>query len=306
MTVIAICAATFQRPRGLTALLDSLKRLEIPPGVELRTVVVDNDPDASARPIMERASRTWPHADLRYAVEEQRGIPFARNCSIRAAGDFDWAAFIDDDAVADPAWIRHLYETAEAFHAEVVTGAVIPVYEVEPPQWIKAGHFFERTRFPTGTPLHYARTTNALVAARWLAGGSPFNEAMANNGGDDTHLFRRIHLAGGKIVWSDEAIVLETVPKTRLSAQWLIKREYRRGNSRSLCLRDLEDSPVRRAKRLAAAAVHSGAGVGLMALAPVRGRQSLVLGAQRVALSAGLVSGLTGHVYEEYSVVHGS
>ena len=129
---------------------------------------------------------------------------------------------------------------------------------------------------------------------------------MANNGGDDTHLFQRVRLGGGRIIWSDEAVVTETVPETRLNAQWLIRREYRRGNTRSLCLRDLEDSVPRRVKRLAAASAHSTAGLGLIALSPLMGRTALVRGTQRIALAAGLVTGLSGHIYEEYSVIHGA
>lgn len=306
-TRIAICAATLHRPVGLASLLKSLAQLEVPDHVDLITVIVDNDADGSASSVVESARADWPHADLRYGIEAHRGIPFARNRAVSLARDADWVAFIDDDEVADPLWIVELLRVATQSEADVVTGRVVPAFEQEPPSWVINGDFFERRRFATGTRIQFARTSNALVAMKWFGESStPFSEAMANNGGDDTHFFQRVRLGGGRIIWADEAVVIETVPVTRVQQRWLVQREYRRGNTLSLCLRDLEDSPRRRAKRCAAATVHAVSGVGLIASSVVRGRVALVRGTQRVAFSVGLMTGLTGHVYEEYATVHGS
>ena len=139
MTVVAICAATLRRPKGLAALLKSLRAQEVPEGVQIRTVIVDNDPAGSARTLVEEAAADWPHEDLRYRIEERRGIPFARTCGVRTARQFEWAAFIDDDEVAEPGWIRHMLEAARTYNADVVTGAVLPSYDVAPPDWIRRG-----------------------------------------------------------------------------------------------------------------------------------------------------------------------
>jgi succinoglycan biosynthesis protein ExoM len=305
MTRVAVCAATLHRPAGLAALLDSLGALVVPDNVELTVVIVDNDAAASARPVVD-AARERIQASLVYVTEPQRGIPFARNRAVAAAGDVDWIAFVDDDETVDERWLAELLRVAEEYSADVVTGTVLPRFENPPPRWALRGRFFERRRFPTGTAIHFARTSNVLIAARLLRSvDRPFSEAMANNGGDDTHFFQRVRLGGGRIVWADEAVVVETVPASRVRARWLIQREFRRGNTLSLCLRDLEDSPYRRAKRVAAAGVHAGTGLALLVASAVGGRTTLVRGAQRVALGMGLLSGLTGHVYQEYSVVHG-
>lgn len=305
-TRVAVCVATMHRPVGLGALLASLADLEVPPDVLLRVVVVDNDAHGSARAVVEEWREKIP-GDLLFVVEETRGIPYARNRGVSAAVDCDWIAFVDDDEVVDPRWLVELLRVARAYGADIVTGTVLPRFVEPPPTWVTKGRFFERTRRATGTVIPHARTSNALVATRLLTGSpAPFSERLALTGGSDTHFFQRVRLAGARIVWADDAVVTEAVPASRVHPRWLLQREYRRGNTRSLCLRDLEDSPRRRAKRVAAAGVHVATGVGIVMSSTLRGRVALLHGARRIAFGLGLLTGLFGSGYQEYRVVHGA
>jgi glycosyltransferase involved in cell wall biosynthesis len=304
LTQVAICVSTLQRPQGLRALLDSLTRLRLPEATRVAVVVCDNDGEGSGRRVVEEFVGALA-GEIRYVIEPRRGIPFARNTAVAEASGADWIAFVDDDETVDEEWLRRLVHTALEHNADVVTGPVLPVFEAEPPDWVLRGGFFERPRFSTGTPIPYARTSNALVAGRLLTGGRPFSESLGNNGGDDTHFFQRVRLSGGLVVWDDDAIVKETVPISRVNVKWLVRRAYRRGNTLSLCLRDLEDSWPRRLKRVGASTWHMTAGIALVVTGIVRGRVPMVHGLQKVAFGLGLFTGLTGSVYEEYVVVHG-
>jgi glycosyltransferase involved in cell wall biosynthesis len=305
LTTVAVCVATLYRPLGLAALLASLGEMTVPDGVAVKVVVVDNDADGSARAVVDALAATKP-VPVHYAIQPVRGIPFARNRAVEEAGEVDWIAFVDDDEVVDPGWLAELLRVAAQHSADVVTGTVLPMFEQAPPRWADKGGFFERRRFPTGHRIQFARTSNALVAGKLLVGVTqPFSEAFRNNGGDDTHFFQRVRLSGHVIVWADDAVVQETVPVSRVNSTWLIKREYRRGNTLSLCLRDLEDSWGRRAKRVLAAGWHAANGTLALLATPVKGRVALIRGAQRLAFAGGLLSGLTGRIYQEYSVVHG-
>jgi hypothetical protein len=113
-------------------------------------------------------------------------------------------------------------------------------------------------------------------------------------------------LAGHRIVWADQAVVTEYVPSSRCTTSWLLRREYRRGNTLSLCVAWLEGSLLRRVKRVSRAVLVFCGGVMTMLMAPARGRPALLKGAQRVCFAAGLVTGMAGHIYEEYGRTHGS
>lgn len=309
-TRVAVCALTLDRPAGVRALLEGLAALDHPgPDVEVRVVIVDNDRRASARPIVEElgARLPWP---LEYSVEPRRGIPFGRNRAVAVAGEVDFVAFIDDDEVPDPGWLTELLRVQRASRADVVTGPVIPVFDEPPPRWASAGAFFDRPRFPTGTPIRYARTSNVLIAAHVFPRAvPPFKEEFGLTGGDDTHFFMRSRLDGHRIVWADDAVVREAVPTSRVTPGWVRRREYRRGNTLSLCLLDLTGTPWRKARRAALGIATVVEGVGVVAAAPFLGarggRIGTLRGQGRMWFGAGLLSGLTGRKFEEYRVIHG-
>ena len=304
LTKVAICALTFRRPLGLARLIEGLRNLEIPVDANLCLVVVDNDPDGSARDQVQATqdSLPWP---VRYVVEPHPGIPIARNTAIREAADADFIAFIDDDEVPDRHWLVELVRVQRNTSADVVTGPVAPAFEEDPPAWIVQGQFFDRPRFVTGQRMDWATTSSVLIAGH-LLGVEPFSTEMQFTGGSDTEFFMRSIMKGAKIVWADEALVSETIPKTRTTVGWIVRREYRRGNTLSICLRSLQDSPWRRFRRTTHAVLRIAQGVGTIGLGIVTGRATVVRGLQRMALGLGMITGLVGLRYEEYVVVHGS
>jgi glycosyltransferase involved in cell wall biosynthesis len=241
----------------------------------------------------------WP---VEYVIEPRRGISAARNTAVQHAGDADFIAFIDDDEWAEPGWLAELLQTQERTGAQVVVGPVIPAFEeAPPPGWWAKGRFLAAPTYPPDKQLDFGYSGNALVHKSVLQPAeAPFSERFGLLGGEDTHFFMRVYLNGGKIVWAADARVHESIPAARMSVSWLLRREYRRGNTLSLCLRELEDSAPRRLKRVGHGLVRLGQGAGLVVAAPVFGRQMLVRGLQRAAFGAGLITGLGAHAYQEY------
>ncbi len=304
---VSICALTYLRPHGLGSLLAALNHLNVPEGVEITVVVVDNDEQRSGESIVEsaRATLIFP---IHYRVEERRGISPARNTAVETALSCkaDFVAFIDDDEVPDANWLSELLKIQESENADVVTGPVLTKFVEPPPAWVEKGGFFNRPRFPTATRINYARTSNVLVASKWLSDPwPPFDERYAMTGGEDTHFFMRIRLDGAHIVWADEAIVAEEVPSSRISTSWILRRAYRRGNTLSTCLLDLQDSWPRRAKRVGAATYEVLGGLALLVVGPFRGKAAMITALQKMAYGAGLASGLVGMTYKEYTKTHG-
>lgn len=304
---VAVCALTFHRPEGLRSLLDGLHRLEVPEGVTVSIVVVDNDEVGSGKNVVEAIRQTLGFP-LTYVIESRRGIAQGRNTAVSTAlsVNADFVAFIDDDEIPEANWLVDLIDVQTSTGADVVTGPVVPVFDEPPPNWVIRGAFYERPRFATGTRMTYARTSNVLIDISLLRDPwPPFDERYATTGGEDTHFFMRARLDGAHIVWSDEAVVKELVPTSRISMRWLVRRSYRRGNTLSLCLRDLQDSWPRRAKRVGASVFHMVSGVALLISSVFGGTTAWVKGMQKVAYAAGLATGLFGSTFEEYAQTHG-
>lgn len=301
---VAVCVCTYRRPEGLDRLLRALAELEPVPDARLRVVVADNDCSAAteAQVAAAQSGLPWP---LVYAPAPERGIAHARNAALDAAGPVDAVAFLDDDEWPASGWLRELVGTWRSSGADVVTGPVLPVFEVPPPAWVVAGRFFERDRFATGTELHYARTSNVLISATVLATGLRF-EQTASGGGEDTLFFERARAAGRRVVWADEGPVHELVPASRVRVRWLVARSYRYGLTRSDVLRRTGASPLRRARRVANGVLTTASGVLLLVDAVVRGRAGLVAALQRASLGAGLVLGAFGAGVDDYRTVDGA
>jgi succinoglycan biosynthesis protein ExoM len=226
---VDIGIATFKRPELLCATLCSLVAQETTsPGLVFRIVVVDNDSEETGREVVESV---LGHAAIPfvYAVEPEQNIALARNRILDLAGG-ECIALIDDDEIADRLWLQHLLDCARRQRADVVFGPVIPAYPEGTPDWVIAGRFFDPPRHATGTEVLMSGAGNVLLArstVRHLR--VRFDPGFGRTGGEDTELFSRLHRAGAKLVWCDEAVVHEPVALERANLGYLVTRSFRYG-----------------------------------------------------------------------------
>jgi succinoglycan biosynthesis protein ExoM len=303
---VSLCVCTYRRPLGLRRLLDAVSRIRTERSERLEIVIVDNDPDASARATVD-AIDGMPFA-MRVVHEPRRGISFARNRAVaEAAPDAGWIAFLDDDEEPEAGWLDELLRVQAEFAADVVAGPVPPKFESPAPRWVLRGRFHEPPRHATGTVLPYADTGNVLVRASLFRDfPAPFAPSLALAGGEDTHFFLRVARAGHRIVWADRAVAWEWVPPSRVRLPWLLRRAFRRGNTWALLERELDPGVRIRARRIMRGGGRIARGAVLMPVALVRGRHAVVDALRGICFGAGSLAGVAGYRYDEYRTTHGS
>jgi GT2 family glycosyltransferase len=270
-------------------------------------VVVDNDPEGSARAICESA-RQWLPFDLHYAIEKRRGIPQARNTALAVAIPFaDFVVFTDDDVEPTPEWLAELLRVQALYRADVVAGPNPPRFLDEPAAWMVEGRFFEGQQRVTGTLVDTAATNNVLVRCEvFQQMDRLFDERFALNGCTDSEFFRRVARAGFRMVWAQDALAYECIPASRMTLRWLLQRAYRIANglgSRELrCLEGLTGSWVfvNGLKCLARGVVHFALAVALR-----RGAVARVHALLKLVSGVGWLTGLFGLRYREYARVYG-
>jgi glycosyltransferase involved in cell wall biosynthesis len=306
---IAVCALTYKRPDGLQRLLEGLNALTFEQRAcpDISVIIVDNEGADATRAICDemRPNFRW---SLTYVVEQRRGISYGRNRAIATVPKTaDFVAFIDDDEVPVPEWLDVLLTVQDTYTADVVWGPSLPHYMTDQvPEWIATSKVFGITRHPTGHPLTIAATNNVLIRADiFTQFDPPFDDRFATTGGEDTHLFMRLHQAGYRFVWADEAVVNEWIPASRLTLSWMVQRHYRAYSTYSLC--EMEVSPP---MQVMPRRFLTGCGrilLGLLLLPfSVLNRSLFVEALLQVSRGAGLISGLMGRRYEEYQTVHGT
>ncbi|MBI4045811.1 MAG: glycosyltransferase family 2 protein [Devosia nanyangense] len=232
MARIDICICTFRRPY-LAETLRSIARLDAA-GHELRVIIADNDQTPSARPLVEElcSALPWP---VTYLHAPAGNISIARNACLDAA-DGDFLAFVDDDEVVTPGWLRALVETAEATNAAAVLGPVRAVYSADAPRWMADGDFHSTLPVFVNGAIRTGYTCNVLI--RWSAPyrGIRFDRALGKSGGEDTAFFYQLTALGGAIGYAPEAIVEEPVPADRATMAWLVRRRLRYGQTHGMLL----------------------------------------------------------------------
>jgi glycosyltransferase involved in cell wall biosynthesis len=315
---VVVAVLTYRRPDDLAELLPVLRAQAAASRPPAEVVVVDNDPAAGARPLVERVAAT-PGAAVRHVHEPRPGIAAARNRALAAADGPGGAAgrpadvlvFLDDDERPADGWLEALLTEHRRSGAAGVVGPVVSRFERPPDPWIAAGGFFDRRRLATGTSVHVAATNNLLLDLRALrASGvelrSAFDERFGLSGGSDTLFTRSLTAAGLRLVWCDEALVTDVVPAIRSTRDWVLRRALRSGNSWSRTSLALAGGPGARwrarSRLTAAGAVRAGAGGAAVVAGVLLGRPGWhARGARAAARGAGMAAGAWGWTYAEYA-----
>ena len=206
---VAIC--TRDRPKDLQRCIEALLKLN-DDGQEI--LVIDNYPSSEAT---FNLVKKYDHVS--YVREDKRGLNNARNRALKEAA-YDIVAFIDDDAVPDPGWLRALLRN---FHDPLVlctTGMTIPYeLETEAQEWFELYStfnrgFFRKTFDSSNVSPHLSGHIGAGVNMAFrrsvvdLVG--PFDEALDAGtptlSGGDNEMFTRILTQGYRIVYEPDAI----------------------------------------------------------------------------------------------------
>jgi len=296
---IAICIGTYKRSGLLRELLAGISELAFrkKPAPQIEIIVVDNDPAKTAEEVCRAVELGWP---LKYIVEERRGIAQVRNRAVKEAGAVDFIVFIDDDEVPTAEWLDELLSAQHRFGADVVSGPVAPKFAPGVAEWVKASGLFHRPSFPTGHSLEKCSTGNVLVRREVFSLVPTFDDRFSLSGGEDSHFFLRVRKAGHSIVWSEEAVVYESISSERANFVWILRRGYQSGNSWPLCEASLDDRlRVRLVRFLKAwAYVASGAAGALVSL--FLGKAALARSLRTVCVGLGMLTGLAGRKFLAY------
>ena len=136
---LSIVLTTYNRCDQLTCALDALLSQERCSGINFELIVVDNNStDRTAQVVAEYQSAG---RNLVYILERKQGVSYARNAGIQNS-TAPIVAFVDDDVVVSPSWVRILLDSlAEHPEVDCIGGPVLPRWEHQPPSWLDRTHW---------------------------------------------------------------------------------------------------------------------------------------------------------------------
>ncbi|EHR70149.1 glycosyl transferase [Burkholderiales bacterium JOSHI_001] len=296
MTTVDICIATYKRAEWLKQLLDSLADQDLPEATRMRAIVVDNDPAESGRAVVERFASD--RLQVVYFTQQVKNISLTRNVALDHA-EADWLALVDDDEFVPRHWLSTLLACQRRFEADAVFGPVGGLLPADAPAWIRSGGFFDPQVRSTGSVLPFGACNNALLSKRLLRNGIRFDPRFGLTGGEDTHFFHRLSSQGARLIWCQEAQVSEHLPAARLSLGWILRRQFRGGQSYA----DIVGRPNGPLRVLGWLSVRTGLLLAALAWAvlSIPGGFGAVLRAfGKVAANAGQISTVFHYRFNEY------
>lgn len=244
---VVICAYTEGRWDQLQAAIASALRQ--PQTAEVIVVSDHNDV------LLQRLRHTGAGA-IMIANTQRQGLSGARNSGVAAATQ-DLVAFLDDDAEAHDDWLRMLVEPFEDPQVESVGGKAEPKWSAGPSRllppellWIVGCTF-------TGQPLALAEVRNVMgcsMAFRRetllaLGGFDPDTGRIGRVplGGEETDLCIRLRVEKpfAKVLFEPRSLVSHNVSSDRLGWNYLVKRSFFEGVSKSALTRKLGHQATR-------------------------------------------------------------
>jgi glucosyl-dolichyl phosphate glucuronosyltransferase len=234
---VVVCTHRVERWPQLVDCLASLENQSLQP-LEV-IVVVDGAAELSGR-LHERAG-----PEITLATARPSGLSAARNLGLaHASGEF--VAFLDDDAVADPSWLKGLRAVLEDETVAGVGGVSLPNWEGARPGWMP-----EELLWTVGCSFRGMPVVQSDV--RNVYGGSACyrREIFAEFGGFDSKLGRTaVGLAGCeetelcvrvrnrspelRFVHEPAAVIHHRVPLARQKVSYVLSRCFGEGRSKAI------------------------------------------------------------------------
>jgi glycosyltransferase involved in cell wall biosynthesis len=196
---------------------------------DFEVVVADNSPSPERRAVLDRvlAERSDPQGRLRRVREPRPGVSFARNRGLAAATG-SLVAFVDDDVLVDPRWLRALVAAFDvAPDVACVTGLVLP-WELETTEqlWFEQyggfGKGFRRRVFDLTDnrgdsvlypylPGQYGTGANLAFRTEFIRELGGFDPSLGGRrpvvGGEDIDVLLRTVLSGARLVYEPQAML---------------------------------------------------------------------------------------------------
>lgn len=237
---VIVCTYTLERWDEMAAALDSAAR-QVPPPSEL-ILVVDSNPE-----LLERAQHELPDVWVMRNAGD-RGLSGARNTGLYASGG-EIAAFLDDDAEADPGWLAALVAPYDDERVIATGGKAVPVWETARPRWMPDEFDWVVGCSYRGLPEGEAEIRNPIGCTMSMrrvaavdAGGFRADVGRVGTlptGAEETELairLRRLH-PGSRVIYVPTSTVRHHAPASRARWAYFQSRCFHEGRSKAILSR---------------------------------------------------------------------
>jgi glycosyltransferase involved in cell wall biosynthesis len=249
--LISVVICTYNRERHIAACIKSLLLQTINPKL-FEVIIVNNVSTDNTEKIVLENIETWQkEINLKYCVEYNQGLSFARNKGVvESNGDF--ICFIDDDAIADKNYLKIISDFIQNKpDLGGLGGKIIPLFIDGKPEWMNkfmlgvvgyvnySDQIIELTKkYPIGCNMVYKREILIEVGMFNVDLGRKGSSGEAS---EEKDIFFKVRNKGFKIYYLPDAKVQHIIESNRLTNEYIDKlaigvgqSEYKRCRSLGL------------------------------------------------------------------------
>lgn len=209
---------------------------------QLEVILINNNSTDKTGAICEQFVKDHPELNIKYVIETQQGLSYARNRGItESSGEI--CIFLDDDAIACKNYFSELTRFfTEYSDAAAMGGKILPRFESRPPVWMS--HFLlplfalidKGDQVKLFSDRHFPIGANMAVRKKMFDLYGTFDPNLGrrgNNmeGGEEKDLFNRLRARGEKIYYCPSPWVYHILPESRTVIPFLRKQAYGVGYS---------------------------------------------------------------------------
>jgi succinoglycan biosynthesis protein ExoM len=239
---IDVCICTYRRP-AIAETLKAIAAQDARETISLRVIVADNAPNTEAQSSICAVAQSLG-LKLVYVHAPEKNISIARNGCL-AVAQTEWLAFVDDDELPSPVWLRELLAEATRRNWDAILGPVQAVYPEQSPPWLLDCDLHSTRPVWIRGQIETGYTGNVLLRRAVVErAGLAFKVELGRSGGEDNDFFYRFRDAGGRIGYAPAALVYEPVPIERCTLAYLLRRNFRRGQTHGRRLKEYSRVPI--------------------------------------------------------------
>lgn len=239
---VIICVHTEERWNMTAAAIQSVLNQVLPPGELI--IVVDHNP--RLRCLLEEK---FPGLII-IENDGMHGLADSRNCGI-AKSKYNLVAFLDDDAIAEEDWLKHLLEGYAIEHVIGVGGRIDPLWITKRPFWFPEEFDWVVGCTYKGMPNKKGEVRNliganmsfhkeSIVEINGFFNGIGHIGSTPLGGSDPEFCIRlRQKLPGKVLLYNPSAIVHHQVTQSRSNWSYFCKRCYYEGRSKAILTKRL-------------------------------------------------------------------
>jgi len=140
----------------------------------------------------------------------------------------EFVALLKFGEVAPAQWLSVMMNAQQEFDADLVVGPIKAIFDEAPSDWMLSGPFFDRFGIQRGPVPRIPAADNLLIRADVIRSCLPrvFAPRPVPDESEWIDFAYRAEALRFTSIWANDAVVFDVVPKSRMTKEWIIAREY--------------------------------------------------------------------------------